>query len=636
MTVWRWRAFGVAFLLSAAAAVLIGVVETILALPRVPASVRELLYGADLHLVWALLCTFGLRILLWGRSEKTFPLIALGAFLAGELAVVPTYWLNLSSFWPPFYLTKGKIFSLASIGIGAGVGVLLAWLLGRLTAGEQWVRRTRGIMGAGGIALAVILAGLNLALLASAYPRGDRIDTRAEADELERPDVFFILIDTLRKDHLSFFGYNRPTSPNIDALLRESYVCTEAYTPSNWTTPSVASLFTGLYPSAHGMTSAAFRIPDNALMLAEHFRSYGYQTAAFVANQTIAGSNGFAQGFQSFYPPPAPWWSYHQRTAFENLPGRLTVPGHATLGRVINQQVLRWLGDHPEGPRFVYIHYLEPHSSYLPPPRDRDAVAPGVPDGPRMPPTLVAHEHEMNEEGCRDWECLDDPPTMTAQELAGMVANYDGDIHLVDRYLGSLLLELARGGTLDDAHLIFCNDHGEEFFDHRGWFHGGSIYEEMTGCPLGYRPPGGLEPGITIERPVNLLDVIPTLCARLGFDPPPLHQGLVIPEMLGEPFSGRDRSVLTELPGHLFSLRLRNWKLIQRGSPQTPHWKLFDRETDPLERMNLAAELPDTLALLQGYLEGLVAQYGAAELSGITTTADPALIERLRTLGYIK
>jgi arylsulfatase A-like enzyme len=636
MTARPWRAFGVAFLYMAVCAVLIGVIETVVAKPRVPPSFRELMYGANLHLLLALVSCLLVRVLLWNRSERFFAAGALGFFLAAELAVIPAYWLNLSTFWPPFYTMKGKLATAGAMGGGMLVGILIALLAARRTTPELWIQWARKLPGALGITLASLVVAGNLVAVASMLPRGDSTSVRQDADAIARPDVFIILVDTLRKDHVSFYGYHRPTTPNIDVLLEESYAFTSAYTPSNWTTPSIASLFTGLYPSAHGIVAATYRIPDDAMMLAEHFRSYGYRTAAFVANHTISGSNGYAQGFQTFFPEPAPWWSYHQRTAIENLPSRLSAPGHATLGRTINQQVFSWLREHPTGPRFVYIQYLEPHSSYLPRPEDREAVAPDAPEGPIDPPLFIDYEHRIAEEGCRDWECMSDPPTLTAEELAGMVANYDGDVHLADHYVGSLLAELQRQGVLDHAHLIFCADHGEEFFEHGGWFHGCSIYEEMTGCPLGYRPPGGLAEGVVVDRPVNLLDIVPTLCERIGLDTPPFHQGVAIPELLGQRRPSRPVPVLTELPDHLFSIRWKQWKLIQRGSPQHPQWLLFDLDRDRAEQRDLATTYPDTLELLKGYLEGLVAQYGQSALTGVTATADPELLERLRTLGYVK
>lgn len=636
MAMLRWRSFGVAFLITAIAGALIGVIETIIAEPRVPASLGELLYGANLHILWALVCCFLLRLLFWTRTEKSFPILAIGVFLACELALIPVYWLNLSSFWPPFYTLKGKLATAAAITGGGVTGLLLAYAFGRIVPPERRRRWAGAAPATLGLLLALATLVGNTAAILVALPRETVHAQREDIETLDRPDVFIILVDTLRKDHVSFFGYHRPTTPNTDALLRESYAFTNAYTPSNWTTPSVASLFTGLYPSAHGITDATYRIPDEAMMLAEHFRSYGYDTAAFIANHTISGSNGYAQGFGTFFPEPAPWWSYHQRTALENLPSRLTAPGHSTLGRAINQQVFAWLEDHRERPRFVYVQYLEPHSSYLPRPEDREAVAPGAPEGPHDPPLFVDYEHRIAEEGCRDWECVDPLVTLPPDELTGMVANYDGDVRLGDHYVGSLLAELRRQGVMDEAHLIFCTDHGEEFFEHDGWFHGASIYEEMTSCALGYRPPGGLEEAALIDRPVNLLDIVPTLCARIGLDAPPLHQGVVIPELLGQRPPARERPILCELPDHLFSLRWKRWKLIQRGSPQAPQWKLFDREQDPGELYDLAGVYPDTLALLQGYLQGLVSQYAQSALIGITTTADPALLERLRTLGYIK
>jgi arylsulfatase A-like enzyme len=635
---WRWRSFGVALWLTVLVAVAAGLLEALLARPLglgLPGP-REFAYVLDLHLFVALALTLGLRLLLWRASENAFPAVALGGMLAVELGVAGVYRLTQAPFLPHLYTPMGKAVAVLAFAVALTLSIALARRVGRLPRRETWMRATRGLWGAAGIALGVLLFAANAVLIAVTLPRPTRVAVRADAAARARPDVFVILVDALRRDHLSYFGYGRPTSPNIDRLLSESVVFTAASAPSTWTIPSVASFFTGLYPSTHQVNGPVSRLRADSPLLAAHFRSYGYRTGGFVANQILTASNGYANGFETFFPPAPPWWTRQQRTAFEQIGARLRKPQSASEGWRITHEFLRWLRANPNQPRFAYIHYLDPHSPYLPPVEDLDAVAPDAPAGPSMPPLFQAYEGEVADPGCRDWECLAQPPVLPPEKTAGMIARYDGEIHSTDRRLGTLLDELRRTGELDRCHILFLTDHGEEFGDHRGWYHGNSIYEEVVASPMAYRPPGGIAGGRTIARPTAALDLFYTLFELIGLEAPRLHQGREIPELLGKPAPVAAPPVLSEYPPHLYALRQGDWKLIRRGSARAPGWHLFNLRDDPGERNDLAGALPDTVAQLRGYLEGRVSELARTALSEASTTTDPELLERLRSLGYIQ
>jgi arylsulfatase A-like enzyme len=629
---------GVAIWLTALVALAAAAVETLaLRSPALgPPGLRDFAYALDLHLLAAVAISFGLRILFRRAAEVSFPAIALGGMLALELGVVGVHWLTKAPFLPRFFTPAGRLVAAIACIAAIVVAIVAARWIARRLRRETWIRWTRGLGGAAGIGLAVVLVALNAVLFLTAMPRAQRSVVRADAATQPRPDVFIILVDALRRDHVSYFGYPRPTSPNIDRLLGESVVFTEASTPSTWTVPTVASLVTGLYPSSHQVTSEMSRIPDEAPSLAEHFRSYGYRTGAFVANEILTRSNGFGQGFETFFPASPPWWTHHQRTAFERLATRIRRPASATQGGRINLEFLRWLRATPNQPHFAYLHYLNPHSPYTPSAEDLEAVAPGAPRGPADPPLFHKYASLLGDPACRDWECLESPPTLPPDQLAGMVARYDGEIHQTDRRIGALLDELGRMGELDRCHLLFLTDHGEEFGDHHGWYHGNSIYQEMIASPIAYRPPGGIAGGRTIARPTAELDLLMTLCRMLKLERPPLHQGREIPELLGQPAPAIAPPVLSEIPPHLYALRQGPWKLIRRGSPHTPDWRLYNLLEDPGEQRDVAGSFPDTLAALRGYLEGRLAELEQMKLMEIATTTDPELLERLRSLGYIQ
>jgi arylsulfatase A-like enzyme len=633
-----WRAFGAAFVLAGGAAVMAGVIETCAAPAHTPLTIPDLLYGANVHLLLALATTLGLRILCWKNRDRSFPWVALGGLLVVELAVVVPYWLKQGSHVPPFGTMAGKLVLVAISLVGTLIALLLAFLVRRLWRGDRAARWALGTAGRAGIALAALLVIANALLAWWAVPRPAPDPIRSDATELERPNVFVILIDTLRRDHLSFYNYGRPTTPKIDNLFGESYVFTAAYTPSNWTVPSVASLFTGLYPTSHGVHGGYLSVPEKAFTLAEAFTAYGYRTAAFVDNPAISVRNEFGQGFATFFPSWEPWWARSGRTFIEWWArGRSRVRTRASwtrsFGSEVNDEFLSWVDRHADEPLFGYLHYMEPHHPYRPPAAQREAVAPNVPEGPDETPCFLEYA-EGNQ--CRDWECIERPPELEQNELEGMIANYDGEIRLVDLLIGELLDGLRRRGLLEGGHLLFFSDHGEEFFDHRGWRHSYSIYEEMTGCVMAYRPPGGVSGGQTIDRPVGMLDLSRSLFDILGFEPPLLHQGRPIPEILGASAPLVDQPVLSELPPYLYSLRLRDWKLIRRGPIHDPEWRLYNLAEDPKERVNLAAVAPDTLAQLRSYFDGMIASLAQTSLGEREPVADPETLARLRALGYLR
>lgn len=635
---WGWRSMGVAVWLTALVALAAATIETLaFRSPALgPPGLRDFAYALDLHLLAAVAVTFVLRLLFRRASEASFPAVALGGMLVVELAGVGVHWLTRVSFLPRFYTPAGRVMAAVACLAATVVAIVLARWVARARRRETWIRWTRGLGGATGLGLALVLVALNAVLVLTALPRAARVTVRADAERQARPDVFIVLVDALRRDHVSAFGYPRPTTPNIDRLLGESLVFTDATTPSTWTVATVASLFTGLYPTSHQVTSETSCVPEEAPSLAEHFRSYGYRTGAFIANGILTRSNGFGQGFEAFFPPSPPWWTHRMRTAFERLATRLRRPASAIQGWRLNVEFLRWLRETPNQPHFAYLHYLDPHSPYVPPAEDLAEVAPGAPHGPGDPPRLFDYDKQNPDPNCHDWECLTNPPTLAADPLAGMIARYDGEIHQTDRRIGALLDELGRMGELDRCHILFLTDHGEEFGDHRGWYHGNSIYQEMIASPVAYRPPGGIPGGRALARPVGQLDLLRTLCRMLKLEAPPFHQGREIPELLGQPAPAVSPPVLSEIPPYLYALRQGPWKLLRRGSTRAPDWRLYHLGQDPAERRSLADSFPDTLAALRGYLEGRLSELEQASLTEVRTTSDPELLERLRTLGYIR
>lgn len=634
----HWRALGFAIVLCAGVSVLAAAIETLAVASAHRADLSDYMFALNIHFLMGLAVCLALRALLWRLADRFFPWVALGAFLVCELVIILGFWINSAAWMPPFRTSTGKLAALGVAAAGAVGGLALALLVWRLAGQRRATQWVQGKAAQAGLVLGIVLLLLNAGLIWRAIPGRQHVYQRPGSNQVGRPNVIVVLIDALRRDHMSFWGYPRPTSPNLDRFLRESFAFEQAYTPSNWTVTSVASIFTGMYPTSHGVYGDQSRIPNLALTLAEHFQTYDYCTGAFVANPIVDEQHGFAQGFETFFPEPPLWWTYHGRTAVERIGRRLMGATETSTWRIpvtakINRRFFRWLDGDTRRPRFAYIHYLDPHGPYEPPEALREAVAPGAPPGPPETPAFLDYSQSLD---CRDWRCLENPPQLAATALTGMVANYDGEIRYTDQLFGELLDGLRKRGLLETSHLLLLTDHGEEFFDHQGWRHSYSIYEEVSGAVMAYRPPGGLPGGRIVHRPVATIDLTRTLLDVLGLEQPPHQQGRSIPEItgVGEPSQGT--GVLCELPPYLFSLRMGDWKLIRRGPVSEPVWELYNVSRDPSEQSDLAAAAPDTLVRVRDLLEALLLGLSRDSLGETESIKDPEALDRLRALGYIQ
>ncbi|MCK6482363.1 MAG: sulfatase, partial [Planctomycetes bacterium] len=390
-----------------------------------------------------------------------------------------------------------------------GDGVLLAAAL----AGGMLLRRRFAAAGppgpraAAGAAGGALLASL---LLSLAGGRGDGPPPEARRiGEGEPPDVLLVVVDTLRADAVGFSGAaGAPPTPALDALAAESAVFEAAAAPSSWTKPSTASLLTGTYPAEHGALDFESVVPGEATTLAEVLGAAGWRTAAFADNPFVSPEYGFAQGFGEFtgrHPSPLARGTLLLKALSQV---RLRVAGGAAysfgpgvdlgadplLGKAVS-----FLAAGGGRPSFAYVHLIEPHYPYTPPP-PFDGGRPRV-DPPHSSGILP----------------FDSFPALPAAEAAAMRANYGGEASAADAALGRALGALRRSGRLDRTLVIVTSDHGEEFHEHGGWTHGQSLFRELVHVPLLLRAPrGGPGAGRRIATPVSLVDVAPTVAALAG------------------------------------------------------------------------------------------------------------------------
>lgn len=412
------------------------------------------------------------------------------------------------------------------------------------------------------------------------------------------------------------YGYDRPTSPNIDSFAREAVVVRDHIAQAPYTKASIASLFTGLFPTAHKAftTSRDFSsvmagdiegalpvtdvLDDGLTTLAECLAQAGYETLGVATNPFLQSTFGFAQGF-----------SRYEFLADEH---QTLTPAPVALARALELLAARDRGR----PVFLWVHLMEPHSPYAPGPRAR-ALFP-----PRRPALLAPPE------AIPSWLA----PGVTTNDAHVLEALYDGDIYEADTALGPFFARLRERGMWDNAIIVVTADHGEEFFDHEGFEHNRTLYEEMLHVPLIIKAPG-LMPGF-VEAQTQSVDLFPTLVARAGGRAPARLHGADIWSVLMRRSRG-ERYAYAELVGQRYALRTRDWKFI--SNLQGAH-ELFRLTTDAHEQHNLAAQdMARTIEMRDRLTQILAGAVKTGEaVQGQFAPIPPRVLKRLKSLGYVQ
>ena len=430
-------------------------------------------------------------------------------------------------------------------------------------------------------------------------PPGSALPTAAAPSASGRPNLVLFVADAVRADFLSAYGHPLPTSPRFDAFAREARLFADATAQSSWTRPSVASLLTGLGVDAHGIFGVRNTLVPGVTTLPEALGAAGYATGAFVANDVVSPTLGYAQGFEA-------WKAFPRRPSAE-----------------VVAAALAWMRERP-GPFFVYIHTLGAHRPYLPRP---EHWRPFQPDP--MPPR-------------RDVNALVLQPRLAPEDLALVRSAYAGEVHESDAAFGDLLDGLQAQGARDRTAVAFTADHGEGFDEHGDRGHGVRLYQETAHVPLALRVPG-TRAGSRIAAPVQHADLFPTFLSLAGLPRPP--------EIAGRDLSGLaaaadpDRMLISRVTyagADKVAVRWGALKLIANEEPDTApsdRFELYDLARDPGETDDLSERRPETVEYL--WMESRVrrATEEAVRLrlgGGRQVELSPADREALRALGYVE
>jgi arylsulfatase A-like enzyme len=429
--------------------------------------------------------------------------------------------------------------------------------------------------------------------------------------------VILITCDTLRADRLGAYGYERPTSPQLDAFAQSAVLYEQAYTSAPVTGPALSSLMTGKLPDEIGVSGGNRRFMPGAVeTLAEIVRAAGLPTGAVVSNWVLrrpppeAGDVGLPQGFDQFDDRMTE--RELNRTANERIAADTTDAAIGWLQARLDQGHERF---------FLWVHYQDPHGPYTPPDDFARRFERATADEPPLPlGTTVKGKGEIP-----NYQVLGD------ERRPGVYRDrYDAEIACFDEQLGRLLDFVSGAGLLDDALVVFSADHGEALGEHGYWFcHGETTYAEAVRVPLIVRFPGSHAASGRRDELVGHLDLFPTVLEALGlpsrrtrghslFTPPPT--GRMLAQSLGEPGSPKRWHGLTD----------GRWRLVA-GPDGTP--RLFDLAADPREEHDLAAEQGERVALLQRSHAELMrsAERVAASPERVLSPEDEAILE---SLGY--
>jgi len=376
------------------------------------------------------------------------------------------------------------------------------------------------------------------------------------------PNIVVYLVDTLRKDHLSVYGYPRETSPRLAEFARDAVRFETAYSPTSWTKPAVASLLTGVTPLRHGAISQSDRLDPEVRLLPQYLSSAGYHSAAFVTNPHVLPVWGFSRGFDEFIDV-----------------GRAESAARADE---INEAVFRHLEKDRSEPFFLYVHTVDPHQPYRAPPRF----------AARFPPPrhreLTSPDAEMAERA----------------RLAKVVAAYDAEVLFSDHEFGRLIQFLDAQGLYRNALVVFTADHGEELRDRGALGHGSSLFEEVVQVPLLVKLPRNAHAGRVVRAPASLLDVLPTIVRLAGGDPVGDLEGVDLLALLraedrGEETQARpffldlDLDAMSEKGARTIASGVvwKGHKLLDFHEPRGGA-QLFDLVRDPGERHDVALQEP--------------------------------------------
>jgi arylsulfatase A-like enzyme len=485
--------------------------------------------------------------------------------------------------------------------------------------------------------VSIVVASL---LSLGTMPGKDR-QASAQTSASRRPNVVWIVLDTVRADALSCYGNPRPLTPRLDQLATESLLFENAHASAPWTLPSHASMFTGLYSAGHRATQETLALPREPATLAAILEHAGYRTVGASTNAILNRQSGLQRGFGEFYEV------FRDRVRSKLLEAGMH-PHQVLLKKILERA-------EDGAPFFAFFNFIEAHTPYAPPPEYRRAWVTETSTASIQQAMRVRNRtHYLGQP-------IDEGQLEIRHQL------YEGEVAHLDAIVGEMIDMLAESGHLDDTLLIVTSDHGENFGEHGLVGHNFCLYETLLHVPLILRPPDG--GGGTIRTdPADLVDLFATVLAAAGVEGHPSsgrdllapgaadHEGPIFAEYYypRQVFGAFTKKELQD-HGVLLLPFMRRLRSVQSG-PLKLIWssdgahEMYDLARDPHELHDLLAEngSSEREGEMIALVDSLVDRYaGGRPLAPVPPVgwavpgleeklkADPELLEKLRALGYV-
>ncbi|GMW02596.1 MAG: choline-sulfatase [Candidatus Hydrogenedentota bacterium] len=442
------------------------------------------------------------------------------------------------------------------------------------------------------------------------------------------PNVVFILIDTWRADSLQAERAGMPVMPKLRAFAEASRWYTFAITQCSWTKPSMVSMFSSQYPMVHNVMFGVTHqfvadqnmeidvVPPDLETMPAWFKANGYATAGIQSNANLSPETKFDRGFDSYY--------------FEAYP-------EFRGNEITDKAIETWQS--MSGPRFLYVHYMDPHRPYDPPQRYRELMQVPAPPVDELP--LLENFGSYYDQ--KVMFHLGAIANRTVPELSDAAreyvrALYDAECRFADDEVDRLIQHIRANDP--NAIIVLTADHGEELWDHGSLGHGMTVYQEGIHIPLVFSVPG--EKPQRIDAGVELIDILPTLANKLQLPAPETWQGLNLFGYTPDPSAPRPlysmtKTSLRHLNKHWDTVIVNKEKLIVNRVDDTN--QLFHLDTDAGERSNLSGNLAEDVARLRTLLDDRNASNQAHpqyRSESTTEAVDSELVEKLKTQGYVR
>lgn len=572
------------------------------------------------------LATVGLTTLF---SLLLAPLLRLPRGGAVHGLVLSLAWIALSR---AFAVDPGAI----PMWLAAPALAALLYNLGRLPQ-RRWVAVPVG--------LGVILWGVGLMLPVWGERELEGPPMQPRADAAGRPDVLMVVIDTVRAENMTAYGYDRGTSPNFDMLAAEGALWMDAMAPSTWSLPSHASLFTGTFPGFHMAHDETRHLGPTPPTLAEVLARAGYETRCFTANPHISAHFGLTRGFQHADEVWREAEGGRSMMLVYRIVDRLGFgPDDKGGGRVVDHYT-DWVEARPAGapPSFVFINLLEAHFPFDQLPEEH------IRRYTQLPRSELAEASVLSFGAQFGRELTDEEIVRLREPIRDL---YDAGIRYTDALLGRILEATREGGRLDQTVVLVVSDHGEMVGEHDLYGHGVPMYEPILSVPLLVRYPPRVPAGARATTPVSTVGAYATVLDLVGLEPPMKpHVGSLLPTLEGFPggqplLAERYKGPMGNSVDDPMASLDRRYRVYRSGelklvtATDAPPL-LFDLAADPTEAASVADARPEDLARIQEELRQWEDLLGLPPLDAVISAEsappmDEETRKQLEALGYVQ